>query len=265
MTIGLGEIDNMEIRETAPESIQQKLKPLDEAGFKFACHPGVPCFTECCRDLNLLLTPYDILRLKTRLGLNSGDFLDRYADCRFGESSGLPMMYLQMNTNERKTCPFVSEQGCTVYEDRPSACRIYPIARASRMHRVHGTVLENYFVLREDHCRGFEEDRSWKTAEWLQDQGLVAYYESNDLWMQIITHPLSRNDNLPPKQVQMFYLASYDVDKFRSFVFGSRFLDMFVIPEDQLEEIRNDDAALLKLAYNWIKFSFLKEPALNPK
>jgi uncharacterized protein len=255
----------MEIRETAPEGIQQRLKPLENGGFRFACHPGVPCFTECCRDLNLLLTPYDILRLKSRLGLTSEDFLDRYTDCRFSETGNLPMMYLQMNANERKTCPFVSREGCLIYEDRPSACRIYPIARASRVHRVHGTVLEHYFVLHEDHCRGFEEDQSWKTEEWLKDQGLEAYYDSNDLWMQIITHPLLRNGNLAPKQLQMFYLASYDMDKFRGFVFGSRFLSLFAIPEDQLDGIKSNDEALLKFAFNWMKFSFLREPTLKPK
>ena len=62
------------------------------------------------------------------------------------------MIYLQMNQNERKTCPFVSPKGCLVYEDRPSACRIYPVARASRQLRAHNLVLENYFILHEDHA-----------------------------------------------------------------------------------------------------------------
>ena len=133
------------------------------------------------------------------------------------------------------------------------------------MHRLHGTILENYFVLHEDHCRGFEQNQSWKMADWLQDQGLVPYYDSNDLWMQIITHPMLRNTDLPPGLVQMFYLASYNQDKFRDFVFSSRFLSLFAIPEDQLEEIRSNDADLLKLAFNWMKFSFFKEPTLSPK
>lgn len=255
----------MEIRETAPENIQKKLQPLSNGGFRFACHPGVPCFTECCRDLKLLLTPYDIIRLKNRLGLSSGEFLDRYADCAFDEGRDLPMLYLQMNADERRTCPFVSPKGCTVYEDRPSACRIYPIARASRLHRVHGTVLENYFVLHEDHCRGFEEEKFWTTEEWLSDQGLKAYYESNDLWMEIITHPRLRQTSLPAKQQQMFYLASFNSDKFKELIFGGRFLSLFDISEAEIEGIKSDEAALLRLAYKWMKFSLLGEPALKPK
>ncbi|MCE5335327.1 MAG: YkgJ family cysteine cluster protein, partial [Desulfobacteraceae bacterium] len=225
----------MQVQETAPEDIQEKIQPLENGGFRFACHPGVPCFTECCRQLNLMLTPYDIVRLKRGLGLASGEFLDRFTDCGFDENRHLPMVYLQMNTDERKTCPFVSPAGCTVYGDRPSACRIYPIARASRLHRVHGTILENYFVLREGHCKGFEEPQFWKIEEWLGDQGLKAYYELNDLWMQIITHPRLRNSPLSQQQQQMFYLASYDLDKFRHMILHSRFLDLFEIAEAQAD------------------------------
>ena len=46
--------------------------------FRFACSPGVACFNACCRDLNQSLYPYDILRLKKRLKLPSGEFLERY-------------------------------------------------------------------------------------------------------------------------------------------------------------------------------------------
>ena len=40
--------------------------------FCFACQKERPCFTTCCANLKLVLTPYDILRLKTRLQLTTG-------------------------------------------------------------------------------------------------------------------------------------------------------------------------------------------------
>ena len=42
--------------------------------FKFQCHKKVACFTQCCRGINIILTPYDIIRLKNRLQLS----LDRH-------------------------------------------------------------------------------------------------------------------------------------------------------------------------------------------
>ena len=255
----------MEIRQTAPDSIKGKIEPVENGGFRFACHPGVPCFTECCRDLNLQLTPYDVVRLKGRLGLSSDEFLDRHTDCGFDENRPLPVVYLRMSPNGRRTCPFVSPQGCLVYEDRPSACRIYPIAMASRLHRIHGSVLENYFVLREDHCLGFEEDRRWQIDEWLNDQGLDEYRRQNDLWMAIITHPRLRNDPLPQKQQQMFFIAAYNLDRFRKMVLQSRFLELFQVERNEIEQIGISDTALLDLAFNWIRFSFLGEATLKPR
>lgn len=252
----------MSLERKAPANIRDMLEPLDNGGFRFDCHPGVPCFTECCRDLKLILTPYDILRLKNHLGLESGEFLDRYTDLEVDESSKLPMVYLSMLDNERKTCPFVSPEGCTVYTDRPSACRTYPLARASRKHKLHGTVLEDYFVLREDHCRGFEEDRFRTVDEWIQDQGLSSYHEMNNPWMEIVTHSRLRN-GLPMKQYQMFFMASYNLDQFRRFVFQGRFLQVFELTSDEADALKESNEALLRLAYRWLRFSLLNEPALK--
>ena len=47
----------------------RKLTP--ESRFKFRCHPGISCFTECCGKTTIILTPYDILRLKNRLNMKA--------------------------------------------------------------------------------------------------------------------------------------------------------------------------------------------------
>ncbi|MDY6974018.1 MAG: YkgJ family cysteine cluster protein, partial [Thermodesulfobacteriota bacterium] len=39
---------------------------------QFNCTPGVACFTQCCQDVTIVLTPYDVLRLKNALGISSG-------------------------------------------------------------------------------------------------------------------------------------------------------------------------------------------------
>lgn len=254
----------MSLEKSAPEPIQEMLQPLVDGKFKFACHPGVPCFTECCRALKLMLTPYDILRLKNRLGLDSGTFLDDYCDTQVDEQRDLPVITLQMRDDERQTCPFVSESGCTLYEDRPAACRIYPLARATRMHRMHGTVQEDYFVLHEKHCMGFQEDRDWSTSEWIQDQGLDLYHELNNLWMEFITHPkLREGPALSMKQQQMFFMASYNLDKFREFIMKSRFLQVFELSDEEAEAVRESDEALLRLAFKWLSFSLLSQPVLT--
>lgn len=252
------------IERSAPEKIRDRLRPIQDGVFRFACHPGVPCFTECCRDLNLMLTPYDILRLARHLGLSTSAFLDQYTDVVVAEGSPLPSVVLKMRENERRTCPFVLPGGCQVYPHRPSACRTYPLARASRKHRVHGTVLESFYLVVEDHCRGFDEPRTWTIAEWVENQGLDVYHRMNNEWMDIVTHPRVRQ-GLTEKQIPMYYMASYDLDRFRSFVCESRFRDMFDTGGLDVEQVRQDDQILYALAMSWLRFFLLGEGPLRPK
>ncbi len=101
--------------------------------FGFACHPGVRCFNACCGDLNLMLTPYDVLRLRKGLGHDSKKFIHNHAEITRTPSVGFPMCKLRMLDNAKRSCPFVRDEGCSIYENRPGACRTYPLGRASRM------------------------------------------------------------------------------------------------------------------------------------
>ena len=90
------------------------------------------------------------------------------------------------------------------------------------------------------------------------------YHELNDLWMEIITHPrLRQPPPLSSRQQQMFFLASYNIDKFREFVEQSRFLKLFVLPEHEAEAIHESDEALLRLSFRWLGFSLLNQPTLT--
>ena len=115
------------------------------------------CFNECCRNLNQFLYPYDILRLKKKLGLTSGEFLERYTTQHIGPESGLPIVTLKTADAERLTCPFVTEKGCRVYSDRPASCRTYPLVRAIARNRGTGRVREHFMLIkRSEERRGRE-------------------------------------------------------------------------------------------------------------
>ena len=58
--------------ETLKKNNTGTISPLNEdAKFKFACHPGVSCFNQCCADVNIFLTPYDVLAIKKSSGNQS--------------------------------------------------------------------------------------------------------------------------------------------------------------------------------------------------
>ena len=169
-----------------------------------------------------------------------------------------------MEANERRTCPFVTPQGCRVYEDRPGACRIYPVGRGASKNESQGPTREIFFVVREPHCQGFQEPTDWTVGDWSKDQGLELYNYFNDLWMEIITHRGSLGaGEVIPKKMQMFAMASYNLDQFRDFVLGSKFLTLFELPEEMIKKIKTDDAELFKLACQWLKFALFGEKTMT--
>ncbi len=120
---------------TVPNAPSANIEPLEAETFRFSCHPGVSCFGACCSDLTLMLLPYDVLRLRRRLGLGSREFLDTYTETLEGDG-GVPRVQLRMGDDEQRSCPFVDDGACTVYEDRPGACRMFPLGRAATAGRV---------------------------------------------------------------------------------------------------------------------------------
>ena len=222
--------------------------------FRFSCSPDVPCFNECCRDLNQFLTPYDILRLKNHLGLSSGDFLKHYSSQHTGPESGLPIITLRPKDNRDRICPFVSPGGCRVYENRPSSCRTYPLVRALSQSRTTGEVTEQFMVLQEAHCLGFRKAAKQSVQQWMDGQELALYNDINDQLMQIIS---LKNRQIPGplsfKSRHLFYIALYDLDNFRSQIKHKGLLDDFPIDSATIDNAMEDDLALLELGMRWIK------------
>jgi Fe-S-cluster containining protein len=243
----------------------RRLEP--ESRFRFRCHPGVPCFTECCGKTTIILTPYDILRLKNRLKISSGEFLEKYTRTEEHDKSGLPMVIMDMPRFEGK-CPFVRPvTGCEVYTDRPATCRYYPIGQGTLITEpVEGqkAIEEFFFYVREPHCRGYEAEDQWTVATWREDQGVEHYDEMNLEWKTMM---LRRGEGGGPvtdeRGNRLFAMVMYDLDQFRKFVFKSRFLQLFAVDEDLLEKIWDDDEELLRFAYKYVKTVLKIEEALK--
>lgn len=222
--------------------------------FQFSCSEQVSCFNECCQDLNQFLTPYDILRLKQRLDLPSNLFLERYTSQHIGPETGLPVITLKSDHSQQLKCPFLTVQGCSVYEDRPSSCRTYPLVRMASRSRETGEITEHYFLLKEPHCLGFNEGQTQTVYQWIKDQGLIVYNQMNDMLMEIIgLKNRLMPGHLDVKSTFLFNMACYDLDTFRSHIFDKGMLNNDNLDPDALDKAKHDDVELLKLGFNWIE------------
>ncbi len=242
-----------------------RLGPDDK--FKFACHPGVPCFNHCCCDVNIFLSPYDVLRLRKRLGMTSTDFLDKHAILPVQKDMKTPAVVLRMNDDDSKSCPFLTEKGCGVYTDRPWPCRMYPLGMAASKDTPDGWRGERfYFLLKEEVCQGFNEAKEWTVREWMDNQGVEEYDVWGEQFKELTLHKFfETGGTLSPEKMHMLFVACYELDKFREFVFGSTLLERFIVDEDLIEELRYDDEGLLNFAFQWLRFSLFGEPTMKPK
>ncbi len=222
--------------------------------FRFACSPAVACFNECCRDLNQSLYPYDILRLKKRLGLSSVEFLEHYTTRHIGPESGLPIVALKAAAAERLACPFVTQKGCRVYPDRPASCRTYPLVRAISRNRETGKVNEHFMLLKEPHCSGFEAPTAQTVSQWTNNQEIEIYNHFNDQLLDIIRLKNQlRPGPLDLKARHLFYVALYDLDRFRNQMINNKLLDDIAVDPQKLAAAKIDDTALLEVGMAYVK------------
>jgi hypothetical protein len=237
-------------------------KPVGCEPFQFACHHGVSCFTRCCKNVNMDLHPYDVIRIKNRLGIRSDEFLERYANTETKDNDLLPSVRLKLLDNEEKTCPFLTAQACSIYEDRPDACRTYPLERAVLIVPFRPSLKQEfYFLTPQPICQGHYENKQWTVRQWLEDQNIKPFNQMNDLWAEIeaLFHSFQSSINgLEDPKITMAFMASYNIDKFRDFIFQSAFLTRYRVDETMREKIKSDDEALYKFGLDWIKFFLCK-------
>ncbi|OGR39771.1 MAG: Fe-S oxidoreductase [Desulfobacula sp. RIFOXYB2_FULL_45_6] len=221
---------------------------------EFRCSPENECFNDCCRDLHQTLTPYDVLRLRKNLVMTSQDFLKKYTSLHYGPESGLPVVGFKPNPETGHECPFVTPEGCSVYEDRPASCRLYPLARAISRSRETEVVSEFFALIEEPHCKGFNSKTGLTVEKWISGQDVKKHNDENDKLISLIS---LKNRILPGKlegpQADMFYLGLYDLDEFRIQILNKKFLKNIKIPDAVFKKILTDDDALLDFGIDWVK------------
>jgi Fe-S-cluster containining protein len=227
---------------------------------KFRCYPGIGCFTKCCSGIRINLTPYDIYRLKNRLGMSAHDFLLEHTVPGSIDGTPLPIVVLKMRDDEARSCPFVTPEGCTVYTDRPVTCRYYPIGMAIMKKHDRETGQDFFIKIKEDHCLGHNESKEWTIDEWRADQESDLYDEMNNDWMEVVLKAKTLGMvEFGQKSLNLFFMVSSNLDMFRDFVFNSNFLDAYEIDPAVIEKIRNDELELLKFSLKWLRFTMFGE------
>ena len=110
------------LKQRPPRNLDEQFEKLHNQAFK-----KIDCLDcgNCCKTTSPMLFEKDIERLSARFKMKPGDFVSQY---------------LVLDTDDiycLKTtpCPFLdADNSCSVYEDRPKACREFPHTNHRKMH-----------------------------------------------------------------------------------------------------------------------------------
>jgi uncharacterized protein len=99
----------------------------------------IDCLTcaNCCKTTSPIFYPIDIERLAKALRMKPGEFTEKY------------LMIDEDNDYVLKTspCPFLQgDNHCSVYDDRPKACREYPHTNRKKMVQIVDLTHKNTLV-----------------------------------------------------------------------------------------------------------------------
>jgi uncharacterized protein len=231
--------------------------PLDKKMFSFLCHRDLACFTTCCKNVDIYLFPYDIIRIKNSIGVDSEKFIRNNTYLVKGNNPFFPSVMMKLTNDDRKACPFLTKDGCSVYNDRPSSCRTYPLERAVSRDSRKIPPDDFYFLTNHHYCHGHRENRMFSVKEWIRYQKIDAFNMMNDLWAEIdsifMTNPWRGEGSGGPKQ-QLAFMICYNIDTFRKYASDNKVLDQFRLSRDQKRRIETDDSELLRFGFQWLKF-----------
>jgi Fe-S-cluster containining protein len=222
---------------------------------QFSCHKGIGCWNACCSNIDISLTPYDIIRLKKRLGMTSTQFLRDYTVPHEMEKDGIAGVKFRPVENGT-ACRFMKPEGCSVYEDRPTACRYYPVALLSMRRQDEYTDTQSYALVKEDHCLGHAVARQLTIDQYRQEQGVVEYDDLARGWRQLILKKKSTGPAIGApslKSRQLFFMACYDIDTFRDFVDSGAFGKLFKLGAEEKAMLMADDIELLQFSFRFLK------------
>jgi Fe-S-cluster containining protein len=237
----------------------------DGAKIRFRCHKGISCFNACCKKPDITLTPYDVIRLKQRLGMTSGELLKEHTVPFEMDNHGVPG--IKMRTSDEGACLFMKEEeGCSVYEDRPTACRYYPVAMLAMKPSDEPAEKQAYSLVKEGYCKGHEEPDEFTIDEYRASQGVNEYDEINRDYYQLILKKKSTGPAVgrpSETSLQLFFMACYDIDRFRGFVASDSFRASYKLDQSVYDQIAKDDVFALQFSMAFLKQVLFGEKTID--
>ncbi len=148
------------------------------------------CTARCCRGLAVVLTIPEAKRMVKDTGLQPEDFLEFSGNIDSRETPHYPLLvqregkveeyFIVIKRRRKVDCVFLGEDlACTVYEQRPHVCRLYPFELEGKKMKEHALCPVKF-----EKEAGTEETAAQLRKD-LIDHGKIARKWSIDYWDEI--------------------------------------------------------------------------------
>ena len=103
--------------------VESDIKLDENNTFQFTCK----LCGNCCKQMLIRLTPFDIINLAGYLDMKTYDFINDYVV--FLKTPNVSWLIAALKHVRRGECMFKQGKKCKVHENRPLPCRLFPVGR----------------------------------------------------------------------------------------------------------------------------------------
>jgi uncharacterized protein len=119
------------LKMASHQLVQRVNEVARQAGEEAARQMDCTACAACCRDNLIPMSDEEIVRLAARIGVDRDSFEKQYLVR--DDLDHQPAL-------DAQPCPFLLDNRCTVYEDRPDACKGYPYVGGDLPSRMWGII-----------------------------------------------------------------------------------------------------------------------------
>lgn len=128
----------------------------------------------CCTNMEIFLNPFDILQIASKTNSSTSEIIDKYILFLEDKESGLRRPIFK---NARiGLCSFNHEKLCSIHENRPLSCRMFPLAR----------IKGEFYLQQAEFCQGLKVVSKIELSDYLSEDDGMEYIKSADIYHEII-------------------------------------------------------------------------------
>lgn len=194
----------------------------------------------CCGEYTILLTPYDIIRLRRATGRSTSELIhdgtiditrmpfkkafgfgpvtDMFEMLGLSKNDLVPVAKLgfRENSSGKRECEFLSppEDGrrlCGVYKDRPGMCRLHPLGCITIGRR-------RRWFFRQPLCDS-SAGKSWTVDNWLGESRMRPFLDTNARylrWMRTLLEDPKLSDKVTEAEWKTLEQILFDFDSIKA-------------------------------------------------